>query len=683
MANKNSANIKINKLRAEIKKHDNLYYNENKPIITDHEYDKLRRGLQDLEQAYPDLLTPSSPTQKVGASPAKSFQKIKHLKPMLSLDNAFNDGEMHAFMERVEKRLSQDSSKQSQLSMPMEFMAEPKIDGLSVSCLYDNGVLQHGATRGNGYIGENITQNVKTITDIPHKIAHKGIIEVRGEVYMEKQAFKDLNEKLQSEGAPIMANPRNAAAGSLRQLDPNITKQRSLRFFAYSIAGDNEVCQSQSSLLIILQNWGFQVFKHTKLCKNMTEITQFYDYLSHLRDDLAYEIDGIVYKINDFKLQEHLGYISRSPRYAIARKFPALTAITKLEGIKLQVGRTGAITPVAILEPVNLGGAIISKASLHNKDEIERKDIRIGDFVELQRSGDVIPKIIGVEKQRRSHELAKFNFPKNCPCCGAVLINDADQVAIKCSGGVNCDAQKVLKLHHFASKAAFDIAGLGVKQMEQLVGWGIITTFADIFTFTKNSKHIVFLKEQSGWGQKTITNLDQAIDAKRSVAFHTFIYALGIDQVGIENARLLAQHFKTIDIFLDFIKESSSFDDLHTINGIGPVITQQMQNYFANGQNITAIRLLLEQITLQNITQSVQNTAISGKNIVFTGNLVISTRTKAQEQARRLGANVNSSVSKNTDLVVAGGGAGSKLQKAQELGIEVIDEEEWQQLIIK
>ncbi len=667
-------------LRKEIKRHDILYHQKDAPEISDAAYDALRKRLENIENAFPELATKDSPTQKVGAKPAREFAKVRHTVPMLSLSNAFSEEDVTNFVDRVRKflRLPDDEK--------LEVLAEPKIDGLSCSLRYENGVLVQAATRGDGEEGEDVTANVKTIKSIPYKIL-KGapeILEVRGEVYMTRADFENLNKSQTEKDDKVFANPRNAAAGSLRQLDPNITAGRPLRFFGYALGEVSiPIAKTQEGIRKKLTQWGFDVPEPEALLDTPEKITAFHAKTYEDRPTIAYDLDGVVYKVNDLEYQRRLGFISRSPRWAIAYKFPAEQAETILHKITIQVGRTGTLTPVAELEPINVGGVMVSRATLHNEDELQRKDIREGDYVIIQRAGDVIPQVVKSLPEKRKRNNKPFVFPDRCPECGSHAVREEGEVARRCTGGLVCPAQAVERLKHFASRSAFDIEGLGDKIIQSFWDEKIIQTPADIFRL---EKYAADLKEREGWGDLSVKNLLAAIERRRTIPLDRFIYALGIRQVGQATAKKLAQHYGSLENLLAQIKqckdrESDAFQSLLEIDDVGPSVAEDVVNFFSEAHNLRVVKDLQGELTVEDyVRPQTRESPVTGKTVVFTGKLVTMSREEAKAQAESLGAKIAGSVSKNTDYVVAGEDAGSKLKKAAALGIKVLSEEEWQKM---
>ncbi|NUJ78612.1 NAD-dependent DNA ligase LigA [Methylocystis sp. FS] len=672
------------RLHEELAAHDRRYYREDAPTISDAEYDALRRRYEELERAFPELATAQSLTKTVGAKPSEKFAKVKHAVPMLSLGNVFSDEEVLEFVARVRRFLGLGES-------PLRFTFEPKIDGLSCSLRYEKGHLVQAATRGDGYEGEDVTANVRTIDEIPQRIRgdHSDVFEVRGEVYMTHKDFAALNVRQKESGKTLFANPRNAAAGSLRQLDPKITASRPLHFFAYGWGETSALpANTQLGVLEALRGYGLPVNPLTTLCESAEDMLAHYRAIETQRATLGYDIDGVVYKVDDIALQERLGFVSRAPRWAVARKFPAERATTILRDIEIQVGRTGALTPVARLEPVTVGGVVVQNATLHNEDEIARKDIRIGDTVVVQRAGDVIPQIVEVVTEKRPHGAKPYQFPHVCPRCGSAALREIDaktgeaDVVRRCTGSLVCPAQAVERLKHFASRNAMDIEGLGDKQIEFFYDEGLIKTASDIFALPEREAQMSpRLAEREGYGETSVRNLFAAIEARRSVPINRFIFALGMRHVGETNARRLARHFGDFESLRETARDAAPGGEararIDSIDGVGPVVAEALHDFFAEPHNERELDALLKQVTLEPMPAVASTSPVSGKTVVFTGALERLTRDEAKAQAERFGAHVAASVSKKTDLVVAGPGAGSKLKKAAELGIEVITEDEW------
>ncbi|MBI5312847.1 MAG: NAD-dependent DNA ligase LigA [Methylocystis sp.] len=672
------------RLHEEIAAHDRRYYQEDAPAVSDAEYDALRRRYEELEKAFPELATAESLTKTVGAKPSEKFAKVKHAVPMLSLGNVFSDEEVLEFVARVRRFLGLGER-------PLRFTFEPKIDGLSCSLRYEKGHLVQAATRGDGYEGEDVTANVRTIDEIPQRLRgdHSDVFEVRGEVYMTHKDFAALNVRQKESGKTLFANPRNAAAGSLRQLDPKITASRPLHFFAYGWGETSALpANTQIGVLEALRRYGLPLNPLTTLCESAEDMLAHYRAIETQRATLGYDIDGVVYKVDDIALQERLGFVSRAPRWAVARKFPAERATTILRDIEIQVGRTGALTPVARLEPVTVGGVVVQNATLHNEDEIARKDICIGDTVVVQRAGDVIPQIVEVVKEQRPHGAKPYQFPHVCPRCGSAALREIDEktgeadVVRRCTGSLVCPAQAIERLKHFASRNAMDIEGLGDKQIELFFQEGLIRTPSDIFTLEERDRaSLTKIKNREGYGETSVRNLFAAIEARRSVPVNRFIFALGVRHVGETNARRLARHFGDFESLRETARDAAPGGEararIDSIDGVGPVVAEALHDFFAEPHNERELDALLKHVTLEPMPAVASASPVSGKTVVFTGALERLTRDEAKAQAERFGAHVAASVSKKTDLVVAGPGAGSKLKKAAELGIEVISEDDW------
>lgn len=671
-------------LAKEMAKSDVAYYQNDAPYLSDAEYDRLKHRNSEIEKRFPDLIRPDSPSKRVGAAVKNGFSKVSHRFPMLSLGDVFSIEEVEDFIRSVKRFLN--------TSEEISFMSEPKIDGLSFSARYEKGIFVQGATRGDGTIGEDITENLKTIRELPLIIKDApDILEVRGEVYMSKTDFFKLNERYEKEGKKTFANPRNAAAGSLRQLDPKITAERRLSLFAYTWGEVSErLWESQQEFFNHLHNWGFPINPNNKLCQNIKEIEESFAKLMEIRASLPYDIDGVVYKVNSIALQERLGFLTRTPRWAIAHKFPAEQALTTINNIRIQVGRTGALTPVADLEPINVGGVVVSHATLHNEDEIKRKDIRIGDTVVIQRAGDVIPQIVSVDKSRRPLESKEFIFPHICPECGAHAIKEEDEAVRRCTGGLSCPAQAIERMIHFVSRDAFDISGLGDKIIEDFYHENILHTPADIFTLEQRNSggddlfsvgQGLHLERKLGWGKKSVENLFTAIRAKRHISLPRFIYALGIRQVGTATALLIAKNYRNFSVFMNDMKNRIT-EKLVTIDGIGSSMAIDMVEFFQEPHNLEIINKLLSEIVVEDYIDTTDyNSPISGKTIVFTGTLSTMTRSEAKAKAQNLGAKVAGSVSTHTDFVIEGVDSGSKAAKAKQLGITILSEQEFIELI--
>ena len=681
------AELELARLAVEIAGHDQRYYQDDAPTVSDAEYDQLRLRNAAIETRFPDLVREDSPSGRVGAAPAEKFDKVTHAVPMLSLGNAFNDDDVREFCDRIRRFLGLEAEER------VDVTAEPKIDGLSASLRYEGGRLVLGATRGDGQVGENVTANLRTVQDIPDMLAGEGwpdVVEVRGEVYMSHADFAELNVRQEADGKPPFANPRNSAAGSLRQLDSNITAQRPLRFFAYAWGEMSaEPFETQADAIAGLGGWGFSTNPLFKRCADVDEMLAVYRDIEEQRASLGYDIDGVVYKVDRLDWQKRLGFRSRAPRWAIAHKFPAEKATTVLKGIDIQVGRTGQLTPVARLEPVTVGGVVVSNTTLHNEDEIARKDIRIGDTVIVQRAGDVIPQVVGPVLEKRPKDAEPFVFPDICPACGSQAVRELNpktgkhDAARRCTGGLICPAQRVERLKHFVSRTAFDIEGLGAKQVEAFYEDGLVAQPADIFTLAaRDERSLKKLKDREGWGETSVANLFAAIDERRTVGLDRFIFALGIRHVGETTGRLLARTYGTIDAFVEAMEkagdtESDAYKELVAVDGIGDVVAEAVAQFFAEAHNRDVLSALLEEVSPSPLEQADTSSEVAGKTVVFTGTLERMTRSEAKARAEGLGAKVSGSVSAKTDFLVAGPGAGSKLKKAEELGVTVLTEDDW------
>ena len=682
------AKRELKKLAMEIKANDSLYYQDDAPILSDADYDALRRRNLEIEARFPHLIRKDSPSKEVGAKPSGRFGKIKHAIPMLSLDNAFNDADVVDFAAKVRRFLSMDEG------TPLACTAEPKIDGLSASIRYENGKLIHAATRGDGTVGEDITVNILTLKNVPATLQGSGwpdVLEVRGEVYIADDDFEAMNTAQIEAGKVPYKNPRNAAAGSLRQIDPTVTAARPLKFYAYAWGDISApLADTQYEAVQNLGKWGFSINSLTQLCETATEMIDHYRRIEMDRSALGYDIDGVVYKVNDLALQERLGFVSRAPRWAIAHKFPAEKAITQLKDIDIQVGRTGALTPVARLKPVTVGGVSVSNATLHNEDEVARKDIRIGDTVEIQRAGDVIPQILRVVDPDRDGRAAPYEYPKNCPVCGADAIREVDDkgkedVIRRCVNGLACPAQAIESLKHFVSRRAFDIDGLGAKQIEVFFEKSLVTEPAHIFTLEERNDEIK-LETWEGWGDTSARNLFAAINERRDIPFARFLYALGIRHVGQGNAQLIAKHYLSFEKFHAAIKAAwgkigEEWAELIAIDGVGEAAAGSLIEFLNAPQNAFVVDELLHAVTVIDAEAPSADSAVSGKTVVFTGKLELMSRDEAKAKAQSLGAKVSGSVSAKTDYLVAGPGAGSKLKKAESLGVKTLTEAEWLKLI--
>ena len=670
-------------LATKIAFHDAAYHQDDAPTITDAAYDALRRRNDAIEERFPKLRRTDSPSKKVGAAPATGFKKVQHSVPMLSLGNAFTDEDVTDFVDRIRRFLDLEADEN------IDVTAEPKIDGLSFSARYEKGQLVVAATRGDGAEGEDITANIRTIKELPDFLMGDvpKVIEIRGEVYITKQDFANLNAAQEAKGGKIFANPRNAAAGSLRQLDPNITAARPLKAFTY---GWGEVkgmeWETQWDFLQDLKRWGFPVNPRTKVCKTVEQMLKEYYNLGEDRASLPYDIDGMVYKVNRINLQKRLGFVSRAPRWATAHKYSAERAETQLENIEVQVGRTGTLTPVARLKPVNVGGVVVSNATLHNEDEIARKDIRIGDTVIIQRAGDVIPQVVEVLIAKRSKDSKPYKFPSKCPACGSQAVREEGEVAKRCTGGLFCPAQSVERLKHFVSRNAFDIEGIGEKNIQAFFEDKLIESPADLFTLEKRGGRKK-LSGREGWAEKSIDNLFDAINRRRTISLERFIYALGIRQVGQATARLLAHAYGSFDAWRKAMiaaadKESEAWSDLNNIEQIGESMADDLVAFFAEKHNRDVLDGLAWELTIEDFVRpNTEGSPIAGKTVVFTGTLETMSRGEAKAKAHSLGAKVAGSVSAKTDIVVAGPGAGSKLKDAEKFGVKVMTEEEYLKFI--
>ena len=669
------ARAELERLAAEIAHHDRAYHERDTPEITDAAYDALRQRNTAIEACFPHLTRPDSPSHRVGGAPDSGFAKLRHRVPMLSLDNAFGTADFEDFIARAQRFLA--------LTSPMRFVAEPKIDGLSINLTYEHGVFVHGATRGDGAEGEDVTANLRTMRSVPQHLpgTPPALIEIRGEVFMTKTDFLTLNERQAEAGDKQFANPRNAAAGGLRQLDPRITATRPLSLLAYSQGAASEtVAETHWALLRQLEAWGFTVNPLSRLVHDTAEAEAFQNDISLKRSGLAYDIDGVVYKIDDLTLQRRLGFAGRTPRWAVAWKFPAEQATTVLRAINIQVGRTGALTPVAALEPVNVGGVLVARATLHNGDEIARKDVRVNDTVVLQRAGDVIPQIVSVVLERRPPGTEPYVYPETCPACGSHAVRAPGEVVRRCTGGLICPAQRVERLIHFVSRLAFDIEGLGEKSIREFHEAGWLHTPADVFRLPQRQDEIARRKE---WGRVSARNLTRAIEARRRIPLERLIYALGIRRIGEANARLLARHYGTYTdwragMLAATIVGSEARSTLGVIVGIGPTIAEELADFFGEPRNVATLDELAAQLTVEDAAApETAGSSLTGKTIVFTGTLETMTRPEAKARAEALGAKVTDSVSKKTDLVVTGADAGSKARRAAELEVRTVTEAEW------
>jgi DNA ligase (NAD+) len=694
----------LERLALEMAGHDRAYYLDDAPRISDADYDALRRRNSEIEARFPKLVRGDSPSHRVGATVSEKFAKVKHAVAMLSLDNAFAAEDVTEFAARVRRFLGLKEDHE------LAFVAEPKIDGLSASLRYEKGVFVQGATRGDGTEGEDITANLRTIKDIPLRLHGKApdVLEVRGEVYMTHASFAALNKRQAKEGKPEYANPRNSAAGSVRQLDPSITAARDLKFFAYTWGAVSKLpADTQAGMLEAFEQYGFKVNPLVRRCETTEQLLKFYRDIEARRARLGYDIDGVVYKVDDLKLQERLGFVSRSPRWAIAHKFAAEQAETVLTKIDIQVGRTGKLTPVARLKPVTVGGVVVENATLHNEDEIARLDAREGDTVVIQRAGDVIPQVVRVIAEKRPRGSKPYHMPERCPICHSHAVREVDEktgkqdVDRRCTGGLICAAQAVERLKHFVGRDAFDIEGFGGVYIETLHEKGLLKEPADIFTLArkpdvldralKERREELSAERRAAEGKeaakkakkkddegKLVENLVSAIDARREIGLDRFINALGIRHVGETNARLLARNFHSWKAFAAAMESDTALEELNAIGGIGDVVAEAIKDFFDEAHNRKAVERLLKEVTVTDIAApKIAGSPVAGKIVVFTGTLEKMTRQEAKARAEALGAKTSGSVSKKTDLVVAGPGAGSKLTDAQKFGVEVIDEDEW------
>ncbi len=689
------ARAELERLAREIARHDELYHAQDDPEISDADYDALRQRNAAIEARFPSLIRTDSPSARVGAAPAAVFSKVRHAVPMLSLGNAFTAEDVVDFLARVRRFLGLAGE------AVVELTAEPKIDGLSISLTYEDGRLVQAATRGDGTTGENVTPNVMTLKQVPRRLTGKGVpdlIEVRGEIYLRHDDFEKLNAEQAAAGAKVFANPRNAAAGSLRQLDSSITARRPLRFFAYGWGAASALpADTQFGVYERFEQWGLPLNPLMRLCRTAEEVLAFHREMEAQRATLGYDIDGVVYKVNRLDWQERLGFVSRAPRWAIAHKFPAEEVTTKLLDIEIQVGRTGALTPAAKLAPVTVGGVVVSNATLHNEDEIARKDIRIGDTVTVRRAGDVIPQVMGVVLDKRPKGAKPYKFPQACPACGSAAVREVDEktgradVVRRCTGGLICPAQAKERLKHFVSRNAFDIEGLGEKQIEAFYDEGRIMQPADIFTLQQRDARLPEdkrLAAKKGYGAKSIENLFKAIEARRKIGLDRFIYALGIRHIGETTARDLAKALGTLEAFRSAAlaaakggKDSDAYQELDNIEGIGATVVDALVDFFSEPHNLQALDDLLAQVAAEPFVRATAASPITDKTVVFTGTLEKMTRPEAKALAERLGAKVTGSVSAKTDYVVAGSDAGSKLAKARDLGVKVLSEDEWLALV--
>ncbi len=678
-----AARAELKRLAQAIAHHDRLYYEKDAPEVSDAEYDALRRRNTAIEERFPDLVRADSPSHRVGAAPATGFAKVTHAKPMLSLDNAFDEADVRAFFQSVRNFFRRPEDLERVDPASIEVAAEPKIDGLSCSLRYEHGRLVLAATRGDGVTGEDVTANVRTLRDVPHELHGSdwpARIEVRGEVYMERPGFFALNGEREAAGEPAFANPRNAAAGSLRQLDPAITAARPLKFFAYAWGeAAAPIAETHWQALQRFRAWGFRVNPLSKLCRGVDEVLAFHRDMAAQRAELPYDIDGVVYKVNDLDLEERLGFAARAPRWAIAHKFPAQQAQTVLKEIVIQVGRQGSLTPVAVLEPVTVGGVVVQRATLHNEDEIARKDIREGDTVTIQRAGDVIPQVVSVVMERRPRSSKPYAFPQECPICRSLAVREPGEAVRRCTGGLICPAQAVERLRHFVSRDAFDIEGLGARHIADFWEDRLIRSPADIFRLDYEA-----ISRREGWGEQSAAKLREAIDARRTITLDRFIYALGIPQVGQQTAKLLARHYRSLTRWRTAMEQAQDRDgeawrELNDIHGIGEDTATDVAGFFAEKHNRQLLDDLLREVTVAGYAgaRPPADSPLAGKTIVFTGTLTAMSRSEAKTRAEALGATVSGSVSGKTDYLVVGADAGSKAEKARALGVKTMSEEEW------
>jgi DNA ligase (NAD+) len=679
MTDREAARAELAALGERIAAADIAYHGQDAPEVTDAEYDGWRRRHAEILAAFPDLADPQSPAARVGAAPAAGFAKWRHGVPMLSLDNAFEAADFVEFEGRIRRFLG------LRTESALAFVAEPKLDGLSISITYEGGMLVAAATRGDGFEGEEVTANIRTLTTVPERLRGEtpARIEIRGEVLMTKADFLALNSAQGEAGERLFANPRNAAAGSLRQLDARITAGRALQFFAYAMGeASADVAESHWTYLEALEAWGFTVNPLRRRVSGGAEAEAFQREIGEGRAGLPYDIDGVVYKLDDIGLQRRLGFVGRAPRWAIAWKFPAEQAVTVLRDIRIQVGRTGALTPVAELEPVNVGGVLVTRATLHNEDEIARKDVRVGDTVMLQRAGDVIPQILGILADKRPEGAAPWVPPETCPVCGSLALRPSGEVVRRCTGGLICPAQTVERLIHFVSRAAFDIEGLGDRTVAEFYADGLLKSPADIFALPAHEAEIA---KREGWGSVSARNLSRSVEARRVMPLARFIYALGIRRIGETNAKLLARHYGGFahwraQMLAARVVGSDERLALGSIIGVGPAVAEELMEFFAEDRNIAALDALAAVLTIEDAESAGADSPLAGKTIVFTGGMASMTRPEAKARAEALGARVTDSVSKNTDYVVAGVDAGSKAKKAVTLGLTVLDEAAWRDL---
>jgi DNA ligase (NAD+) len=683
MLSEEQARAELARLAAEIAHHDQLYYAKDAPEISDAEYDALRLRNQAIEARFPELIRPDSPSRRIGAAPAAGFAKVTHRVPMLSLDNAFAEAEVAEFFATVRNFFRRPEDLALVEPETIEIMAEPKIDGLSSSLRYEGGRLVLGATRGDGVTGEDVTANIRTLRSVPKQLAGTDwpdLIEIRGEVYMERAGFFAVNAEREAAGEPVFANPRNVAAGSLRQLDPAITARRPLNFFCWGWGeASRPFARTQAEAFARLAEWGFTINPNVRLCRGIDDVLAYYRDIAARRAELPYDIDGVVYKINDLALQERLGTRSRAPRWALAHKFPAEQAQTVIRDVMITVGRRGTLTPTAILEPITVGGVVVQRATLHNEDEIARKDVRIGDTVIVQRAGDVIPQIVAVVRHAEASQ--PYRFPDHCPVCGSLAVREEGMAARRCTGGLVCPAQAVERLIHFVARDSFDIDGLGDKHIAAFWQDGLIRQPGDIFRLDPG-----VIAKREGWGEVSAKKLTAAIDERRRIPLDRFINALGIPQVGQATARLLARHYRSLSAWRQAMEaagdpESAAYADLLDVHGIGRDMAADIVGFFAEPHNRAVLDDLAREVeVLDYAAPAAATSPLAGKTIVFTGSLERMSRSEAKARAEALGANVASSVSAKTDFVVVGADAGSKATRAQALGIKMLDEAAWLEL---
>lgn len=665
---------KVESLRSEIRNHNYLYHVLDDPEVPDAEYDRLIRDLTKLEKENPELVTNDSPTQRVGAEPIKAFGTVQHVLPMLSLDNAFSEDELRDFHRRVTERLDIDDA-----SDELTYSAEPKLDGAAVSLMYEHGELVRAATRGDGTTGEDITHNVRTIASVPLKLIGKGypsLMEVRGEVFMPRAGFERFNELARQKDEKTFVNPRNAAAGSLRQLDPRLTADRPLDMYAYSVGqvDGGSLAGLQSAILDQLQQWGLKICPERQVVNGISGCLDYYQYIGKRRDALSYDIDGVVYKVDRLDYQDQLGFVSKAPRWAIAHKFPAQEELTVVRDIEFQVGRTGAVTPVARLEPIFVGGVTVSNATLHNMDELHRKDVRVGDTVIVRRAGDVIPEVVRVIKKKGARRKAKIKMPQKCPVCGSKVVRIEDEAVARCTGGLFCEAQRSEALKHFVSRRALDIEGLGSKLIEQLVAIGRIKTPADIFNLDRDE-----LIEMERMGEKSADNLLESIEKSKETTLSRFLYGLGIREVGEATASTLASFYGKLEAIMGAQEE-----ELQNVPDVGPIVASRIRAFFNESHNAEVIQRLRDSgVHWQDSNPAATTTdgALAGKTFVLTGTLSGMTRDEAKDRIQTLGGKVTSSVSKKTDFVVYGDNPGSKFTKAQKLAVDTIDQDGLEKLL--